>query len=275
MSRSKPPSPRAFPLPLEQLRGGAAQAPAPAPVRTRVQRPQRLLDAVAAAAADEARRHRPVGLGLDSAAVRARMVDRLRTAGIADERVLAAFARVPRHVFVDSALANQAYEDTSLPIGFAQTISKPSVVAQMLQAALRERPPVRVLEIGTGCGYQAALLASLAQRVVSIERIGGLAQKARANLLASGITNVEVLHGDGRLGAPGQAPFDAIVSAAGGADMPAAWLDQLAVDGRLVAPGQEVRPGVQELVVIERHPHGYTRRMAGEVYFVPLKSGAA
>lgn len=219
------------------------------------------------------------------------MVERLRAAGIDDERLVAAFAAVERHRFVDSALANQAYEDTSLPIGFGQTISKPSVVGRMLQALLagapraaapagatrggmRSAPLHRVLEIGTGCGYQAALLAHLATNVVSIERVGALADKARANLAAAGVRNVQVLHGDGRAGAPVLAPFDAIVSAAGGAELPAAWLEQLAAGGRLVAPGAEVRPGVQELLVVERWPTGCRRRVAGEVWFVPLKSGA-
>lgn len=259
----------------------------PGAPQSQLQRPQRM---VHGAVADAARRRAPVGLGLDSAAVRSRMAGRLRSMGLSDERVLAAVAQVERHRFVDSALANQAYEDTSLPIGFGQTISKPSVVGQMLQALLQGRPggtepkaseaepgvPLlrRVLEIGTGCGYQAALLARLAEKVVSVERVGALAERARISLGASMVRNVHVLHGDGRLGVPEMAPFDAIVSAAGGDDLPAAWLDQLAVGGRLVAPGAEIRPGVQELVIVDRVPTGFTRRVAGEVYFVPLKSGA-
>lgn len=287
MSSPKSPTRRRFPLPLDQVRGGEGAATP----RAELQRPQRM---VQGAAADAARQRAPVGLGLDSAAVRTRMVERLRQLGIDDERVLAALARVERHRFVDSALANQAYEDTSLPIGFGQTISKPSVVGQMLQTLLQDdaarrpnlsatttkgastdAPPLqRVLEIGTGCGYQAALLACLAQQVVSIERVGALAERARANLADAQVRNVHVIHGDGRLGAAASGPFDAIVSAAGGDELPDAWLAQLAVGGRLVAPGAEVRAGVQELVVIERHPRGVTRRLAGEVYFVPLKSGA-
>jgi len=289
VSSSKTPAKRRFPLPLAQLRGSDA-----AGAQARVQRPQRL---VHDAAADASRQRVPVGLGLDSAAVRARMAARLRADGIGDERVLVAFAVVERHRFVDSALANQAYEDTSLPIGFGQTISKPSIVARMLQALLLGReghtrdlrdprddaqakkpgaatPLRRVLEIGTGCGYQAALLAQLAEQVVSIERVGALAEKARGHLADCGVRNVRVLHADGRLGAAMHAPFDAIVSAAGGDALPEAWLAQLAVGGRLVAPGAELRPGVQELVIVERHPTGVERRGAGEVYFVPLKSGA-
>ena len=246
--------------------------------RPPLQRPQRL---VRQAAADRAAQVTPMGLGLDSAAVRARMVERLRDSGVHDERVLAAFAAVERHRFVDTALANQAYEDTSLPIGLGQTISKPTVVAGMLQAllegrALGARAPLRcVLEIGTGCGYQAALLACVAERVVSIERLGSLAEKARATLLAIGANRVEVMHADGRLGAAGRGPFDGIVSAAGGDETPQAWLDQLAPGGRLVAPIGTARPGVQHLVIVERGAQGYSRRVAGEVYFVPLKSGAA
>lgn len=279
MAPSRPGAPRRFPLPLNQVRGTPAQG--------ELQRPQRT---VQGAAADAARQRPPSGVGLDSAAVRARMVARLRTLGIEDEQVLAAFSAVERHRFVDSALANQAYEDTSLPIGFGQTISKPSVVGQMLQALLSGRVVARaaggpaehapgpllqrVLEIGTGCGYQAALLACLARQVVSIERVGGLAEKARTNLASAGVRNVHVLHADGRLGAPRHGPFDAIVSAAGGDDLPDAWTRQLAPGGRIVAPGAEIRPGTQALVVVERHPTGITRRIAGEVYFVPLKSGA-
>jgi protein-L-isoaspartate(D-aspartate) O-methyltransferase len=268
---------RRFPLPLGRLRAASAVA---APSAAQVQRPQRM---VQKAADDAARTRVPGGLGLDSSQVRARMVQRLRAAGIGDERVLSAFTRVERHRFVDSALAHQAYEETSLPIGLGQTISKPLVVAQMLQALLQgrgddivpgQRPLRLVLEVGTGCGYQAALLACVCEAVVSIERLEPLARKARTQLAAAGSGQVQVLHGDGRLGAAALGPFDGIVSAAGGDDVPQAWLDQLAPGGRLVAPGAAVRPGVQELVVIDREAGGFLRRVAGEVYFVPLKSGA-
>ncbi|MBL8325789.1 MAG: protein-L-isoaspartate(D-aspartate) O-methyltransferase [Rubrivivax sp.] len=269
---------RRFPLPLARVRGEAPQAPGPGPGA--LQRPQRLVRQ--AAQAEAARGAAPAGLGLDSTSVRMRMVRRLRDGGIDDERVLAAFAQVPRHRFVDSALANQAYEDTSLPIGHGQTISKPSVVAHMLQELLRDRVPAggraavlgRVLEVGAGCGYQAALLACLAEQVVSIERLGPLAAKAQAHLNDLGLgERVIVLHGDGRAGAPAHAPFDGIVSAAGGDDVPAAWQEQLAPAGRLVAPCGVQRPGVQPLVVIDCSARGFERRMAGEVFFVPLKSG--
>jgi protein-L-isoaspartate(D-aspartate) O-methyltransferase len=266
---SRPPRLGRFPLPLERL-GGAARAPA-----RELLRPQRPLQQ---AAADAARTMPPVGLGLDSASVRSRMVQRLRVEGITDERVLAAFAAVERHRFVDPALANQAYEDTSLPIGHGQTISKPSVVARMLSllfqgASARRRGHLgRVLEIGTGCGYQAALLARLAQSVVSIERLAPLAEKARRELDASGV-RVLVRHADGRLGHVAGGPYDTIVSAAGGDVLPAAWLDQLADGGRGIAPLHDRRLATQRLVVWDRGPQGVARQEFDAVHFVPLKSG--
>jgi protein-L-isoaspartate(D-aspartate) O-methyltransferase len=230
------------------------------------------------AADDAARRARPAGLGLDSEAVRARMVQRLRTEGIADEGVLAAFGAVLRHRFVDSALATQAYEDTSLPIGLGQTISKPSVVARMLcllrdTSAARSRGGLgRVLEIGTGCGYQAALLSQMARQVVSIERLKPLHDKAREHL--QGLPRLHLLWGDGRLGHAPLAPYDTIVAAAGGGDLPPAWLDQLADGGRLVAPMSESGAGGrQSLLVIDRQGDRYARQRLETVLFVPLKSG--
>jgi protein-L-isoaspartate(D-aspartate) O-methyltransferase len=241
-----------------------------------VLRPQR---PVRQAAQDAARRGTPSGLGLDSAAVRARMVDRLRADGIACEPVLQAFAAVERHLFVDSALATQAYEDTSLPIGLQQTISKPSVVARMLAllfegAHAREHGHLgRVLEIGTGCGYQAALLARLSRGLVSIERIKPLFDKAQENLAPMRHGDVRLVHGDGRLGHAPRAPYQSIVAAAGGDELPAAWLDQLAVGGRLVAPQSETGKRGQALLVIDRHAQGLTQRWLDAVHFVPLKSG--
>ena len=233
---------------------------------------------MADAAREAARRSTPTGLGLDSAAVRARMVQRLRADGISDEQVLAAFGDVLRHRYVDSALATQAYEDTSLPIGLGQTISKPSVVARMLALALASAPARqrgslgRVLEIGTGCGYQAALLARLGRSVVSIERLQPLHEKARANLADdAGRPRVRLVWGDGRIGHAPQAPYDTIVAAAGGEDVPPAWLAQLADGGRLVAP---VHQGAQQaLVVIDRDGERYLRQRCETVLFVPLKSG--
>jgi protein-L-isoaspartate(D-aspartate) O-methyltransferase len=240
-----------------------------------VARPQRPL---ADAAREAARRTPPTGLGLDSAAVRTRMVQRLRADGIADERVLAAFAEVPRHHFVDSALATQAYEDTSLPIGLGQTISKPSVVARMLSlaadgAGARARGSLgRVLEIGTGCGYQTALLARLGRHVVSIERLQPLHEKAKAHLAAdAAVRRIRLVWGDGRLGHGPNAPYDTIVSAAGGDDLPPAWLAQLADGGRLVAPLQE--GGRQALQVVDRDGERFVHQRFETVLFVPLKSG--
>ncbi len=250
----------------------SASAP---PAGTALARPQRPL---ADAAREAARRSAPTGLGLDSTAVRARMVQRLRGDGIADERVLAAFAEVARHRFVDSALATQAYEDTSLPIGLGQTISKPSVVARMLAlaaaapAAQRRGGLGRVLEIGSGCGYQTALLARLGQQVLSIERLQPLHEKARANLADDGRRSaIRLVWGDGRLGHPPNAPYDTLIAAAGGEDLPPAWLSQLADGGRLVAPVQE---GAQQaLLVVDRDGERLLRQRLEAVLFVPLKSG--
>lgn len=263
-------SKRKFPLPL-----GRVQPPAATPKP--VLRPQRPLEE---AARDRARTQAPSGLGLDSEQVRARMVARLQRDGLADARVVAALQAVPRHLFVDSALVQQAYEDTSLPIGLGQTISKPSVVARMLELMLAVRPagaPTRVLEIGTGCGYQAAVIAQLARNVVSIERLKPLHDKARANLAAAlPRSNLRLVYGDGRLGHAPNAPYDGIVSAAGGADIPAAWLDQLAPGGRLVAPMSDARGAGQVLVVVDRLEDGSLRRSVHEaVRFVPLESGLA
>ena len=236
------------------------------------------------AAADAARLAMPSGLGLDSAGVRQRMVARLRQEGLTDERVLQALAGVPRHQFVDTALATQAYEDTSLPIGHGQTISKPSVVARMIElllggASARASGALgRVLEIGTGCGYQAAVLAEIARSVVSIERLKPLHEKARANLQSLRSTRIRLIYGDGRLGHKPSAPFDSIIAAAGGEDLPSAWLEQLALGGRLVAP--MVAPGGrgQMLVVVDHilGPDGlarFDRSLFEAVQFVPLKSG--
>jgi protein-L-isoaspartate(D-aspartate) O-methyltransferase len=211
------------------------------------------------------------------------MVQRLRAAGVGDEVVLAAMASVPRHAFVDTALAAQAYEDTSLPIGYGQTISKPSVVARMLgllMGAPASQPRGRlgrVLEIGTGCGYQAALLARLARSVISVERLRPLYDKAREQLApmraAHGSGDIRLVYGDGRLGHPPNAPYDGIIAAAGGDELPEAWLEQLGVGARLVAPVCSGGDGAQALVVVERTQTGYRRSFDEAVHFVPLKSG--
>ena len=216
------------------------------------------------------------GFGLDSA-VRARMVRRLAEQGVLDAQVLAAMGAVQRHHFIDTALAAMAYEDTSLPIGFGQTISKPNVVARMLellQAGLHDASGKlgRVLEIGTGCGYQAAVLSHLATEVYSMERLRGLHDKARENLRALRLANVHLLFGDGIHGFAKGAPYAGIIVAAGGQAIPPAWTDQLAVGGRLVAPLQDAN-GAQALVVIDRTAQGLRQTLLEAVHFVPLKSG--
>lgn len=221
----------------------------------------------------------PVGVGLDSAAVRARMVQKLAAGGIASAAVLQAMGAVERHRFVDSALVNQAYEDTSLPIGLGQTISKPSVVARMCELLLgaeagRAGGLGRVLEIGTGCGYQAAVLSHLVREVYTLERLRGLHDRARNNLRPFRLANVHLLFGDGMLGYPKGAPYAAIIAAAGGDAVPQAWCDQLAMGGRLVAP-MALAGGQQMLLVIDKTPHGLKQSVLEPVHFVPLKSGIA
>lgn len=216
------------------------------------------------------------GLGLDSAAFRAAMVRKLSAQGVENAHVLQAMGSIERHRFVDTALANQAYEDTSLPIGLGQTISKPNVVARMLELLLEGRaPPLgRVLEIGTGCGYQAAVLSRLCTEVYTMERLKGLHEKARDLLRPFRIANIHLLLGDGMLGFPSGAPYAGIIAAAGGESIPAAWTDQLAVGGRLVAPAQMGARG-QSLVVVDRTATGLTQTVLEAVQFVPLKSGVA
>ena len=272
MTSAQRPAPK-FPLPLERVAGSGAQAGGAS--ARKVLRPQVLVQQVAA---DAVRRVVPSGLGLDSAEVRRRMVQRLQAQGLSSAGVAVALMAVPRDRFVDSALVTQAYEDTSLPIGHGQTISKPSVVARMIEllmqgTAARDATSLgRVLEIGTGCGYQAAVLAQLAREVLSIERVRALHDKARANLGALRETRVRLVYGDGRLGhAPG-APYRSIIAAAGGEALPQAWLDQLAVGGRLVAPLQSTG-GRQQLVIVDRGEQGWQRSLHDAVHFVPLKAG--
>jgi protein-L-isoaspartate(D-aspartate) O-methyltransferase len=220
------------------------------------------------------------GLGLDSSTFRTRMVTKLANHGITDQRVLNAMQTTLRHQFVDSALANQAYEDTSLPIGWGQTISKPNVVARMIELLFEGKTGSlgRVLEIGTGCGYQAAVLSHIAQEVYSIERVAGLYEKARENFRPFRIKNTHLLFGDGMLGFPKGAPYTGIIAAAGGDAIPQAWLDQLAVGGRIVAPVTNNAKGAlaeQSLVVIDKTVTGIKRTVLELVQFVPLKSGLA
>jgi len=263
--------PPRFPLVLDQM----GRAGTPAKPRETL-RPQRHLHESAKDAARQSSSH---GLGLDSAPMRLRMVQRLRAEGIRCEPVFEAMAQVPRHLFVDTALVIQAYEDTSLPIGHGQTISKPSVVARMIEllfegATARASASLgRTLEIGTGCGYQTALLARLARRVVSIERLKPLFDKASVNLAASRHDHVRLVYGDGMLGHAPNAPYDSLIAAAGGEELPQLWLDQLAVGGRLVAPMHRSGGRGQVLVVIDRHANGLLRTEHEAVHFVPLKSG--
>jgi protein-L-isoaspartate(D-aspartate) O-methyltransferase len=221
----------------------------------------------------------PAGVGLDSQAVRGRMVQKLVAQGLRDARVIAAMSAVERHRFVDSALVNQAYEDTSLPIGLGQTISKPSVVARMIELLLAGRTGSdgrlgRVLEVGTGCGYQAAVLSQVASEVYSIERLRGLHERARENLRAFRLANVHLLFGDGMAGFAQGAPYAGIIAAAGGEALPEAWTDQLAEGGRIVAPMQVAR-GQQALVILEKSGGRVQQTVLESVHFVPLKSGIA
>ena len=210
------------------------------------------------------------GIGMTSQRTRDRMIARLREKGIVDETVLAAMREVPRHLFVEEAIASRAYEDTALPIGFEQTISQPYVVARMI-AALRVGDKLgRVLEVGTGCGYQAAVLAAIAREVYSMERIAALLEKARVNLRPLRLANLRLTYGDGAKGLPEAAPFDAIILAAATPDIPRALLDQLAPGGRLVAP---VGSDEQELVLVENRREGFVQTRLDAVRFVPLRGG--
>jgi len=215
------------------------------------------------------------GIGMTSQRTRARMVERLREQGIADERVLEAMAAVPRHLFVEEALASRAYEDTALPIGFGQTISQPFVVARMIEILIQERPLGKVLEIGTGCGYQAAVLASLATEVYSIERIKELLERARGNLRDLRLKNLRLAHGDGAAGMEKAAPFDSIIVAAAAPRMPQALLPQLARGGRMILPLRERGADAQRLVLVERSRLGYAETALDPVRFVPLQPGKA
>ena len=221
----------------------------------------------------------PAGVGLDSQAVRARMVQKLAAHGVSDARVLAAMNAVERHRFVDSALVNQAYEDTSLPIGLGQTISKPNVVARMIELLLGAPGASagrlgRVLEVGTGCGYQAAVLSQVAREVYSIERLRGLHDRARENLRPFRLANVHLLFGDGMAGFAKGAPYAGIIAAAGGEAVPSQWTDQLADGGRIVAP-MVMANGQQALVIIDKTAGRLTQAVLEGVHFVPLKSGIA
>ena len=210
------------------------------------------------------------GIGMTSQRTRDRMVQRLREQGIKDEVVLGAMNAIPRHIFVDEALSIRAYEDVSLPIGYGQTISQPYIVARMTEILRSGNPLGKVLEIGTGCGYQTAVLSKVAQEVYSVERISPLLMKARTNLRDLRTRNVKVKHADGHYGLPDIAPFDGIIVTAGATHIPNELLQQLAVGGRMVIP-----VGTQEqiLVLVERLPEEFRQTKLEAVKFVPLLGG--
>lgn len=216
------------------------------------------------------------GIGMTSRRTRERLIGRLLEQGITDWRVLDVMRSTPRHIFLDEALANRAYEDVALPIGHGQTISQPYVVARMTEAVLQSANPEsgrlgKVLDVGTGCGYQAAIIAQLAEEVLSIERIRSLQEKARRHLAALRIRNVRLRLDDGSLGWAREAPYDAIIAAAAPAEVPQALLDQLADNGRLVIPVGDARG--QSLQLIHRRGDSFDYRMLAAVRFVPLRSG--
>jgi protein-L-isoaspartate(D-aspartate) O-methyltransferase len=214
---------------------------------------------------------RLAGIGMTSARTRDRLVQRLREQGITSLAVLDRVRNVPRHIFVDEALGSRAYEDTALPIGFGQTISQPYIVARMTEALLQGGPLAKVLEVGTGCGYQTAVLAPLVERVYTIERIAPLLDRAKERLKELGVRNVRLRHGDGSAGWKSQAPFDGILVAAAPLVVPEALLKQLQVGGRLLVPvGPE---GEQELVRFTRREQRIDRETLGAVAFVPLLGG--
>ncbi|OWY39772.1 protein-L-isoaspartate O-methyltransferase [Xenophilus sp. AP218F] len=210
--------------------------------------------------------------GMLSDRTRLRMTDRLRQLGVRDERVLAAMYEVPRHLFVDQALATRAYDDVSLPIGHGQTISQPLTVARMTELLIQGRQPGRVLEIGTGCGYQTAILLKTGAEVYSIERLGAILDLARRNLRAAKLVHARLVHGDGHAGLAEAAPFDGIIMTAAARHVPQALLDQLAEGGRLVMPlGDEE----QHLWLIEKTSQGLQKSKLEAVKFVPLLTGRA
>ena len=218
------------------------------------------------------------GIGMTSDRTRARMIERLRGEGIRDEVVLAAMNAIPRHIFVDEALAIRAYDDSPLPIGNGQTISQPWVVARMTELARNGRELDGVLEIGTGCGYQTALLAQIAKTVYTVERIGALVNKARRHLQALQIRNVRLAHGDGSADLGESLAVDAILIAAGATHVPTALLRYLKPGGRMVLPlvkNDDSERGVQRLTVIEATPVGIREQVFDAVRFVPLLPGLA
>jgi protein-L-isoaspartate(D-aspartate) O-methyltransferase len=211
------------------------------------------------------------GIGMTSQGTRDRLVERLRTNGIQNETVLKAIATIPRHEFVDEALSSRAYEDTALPIGLSQTISQPWVVAKMTEAILDGGSPEKVLEVGTGSGYQAAVLACLVPKVFTVERIEELLKRARRRFHKLGLHNIYTRYADGHLGWPSQAPFDGIIVTAAAMGIPEELIQQLRIGGVLVVPVEKA--GMQRLLAIRRTEEGYDEKDLGGVIFVPMLSG--
>ncbi len=210
------------------------------------------------------------GIGMTSQRTRNRLVNRLRDQGITDERVLDAMLEVPRHIFIDEALSHRAYEDSSLPIGFNQTISQPYIVARMTESLLANGPLQKVLEIGTGSGYQTAILSRLVGKIFTVERIQGLHDRAKQTLRRLDIRNVSFKYDDGNIGWPEQGPFDGIIVTAAPRHIPEELLQQLAVGGRMLIP---VGDSAQELKLIERSDNGFEEYKLEDVNFVPLLGG--
>jgi protein-L-isoaspartate(D-aspartate) O-methyltransferase len=213
------------------------------------------------------------GIGMTSQGTRDRLVDTLRREGIKDERVLKAITQVPRHKFVDEALSSRAYENTALPIGQSQTISQPWIVARMTEAILDGGQPGKVLEVGTGSGYQAAILSHLVPKVFTVERIDELLKLARRRFHRLRLNNIYTRYADGHIGWPSQAPFDGIMVTAAAQSVPLELLEQLAVGGLLVIPVE--RNGQQRLITVRRTEDGFDETDLGAVVFVPLLSGLA
>jgi protein-L-isoaspartate(D-aspartate) O-methyltransferase len=211
------------------------------------------------------------GIGMTSQRTRDRLIQRLKEEGIVDATVLEVIRNTPRHIFVDEALASRAYDDTALPIGHGQTISQPYVVARMTEALLRDGPLNKVLEIGTGSGYQAAVLAQVVKEVYTVERIAVLIATARQRFQALQLRNIRVKHSDGMIGWPEQAPFDGILATAAPEGVPTPLLEQLAVGGRLVIPVGDAN--AQTLVLITRTPDGFRDEVLDQVTFVPMRAG--
>lgn len=210
------------------------------------------------------------GIGMTSPRTRGRLIERLRAQGIKDEIVLAAINAVPRHIFIDEALASRAYDDVSLPLGFGQTISQPYIVARMVEILRNGMALNRVLEVGTGCGYQAAVLAQVAHEVYSVERVQPLYERAVGHMKELQVKNVTLRYADGSIGLPAAAPFDGIIMAAAATHISQALLEQLAVGGRMVLP---LGAREQFLCLIERGAQGYRETRLEAVKFVPLLMG--